>query len=52
MCHVFVLVINYSKPLHIKTYQNKNLEAVLPELCTWQSKTCFSLMKQWFLLQG
>ena len=43
---------NYSKSPHIRTYQNKNLEAVFPELCTLQLRTCFSLMKYGFLLQG
>ena len=42
----------YSKSLHIRTYQNKNLEAVFPKLCTLQIRTCFSLMKHRFLLQG
>ena len=42
----------YSESPHIRTYQNMNLEAVFPELCTWQLRTCFSLMKYRFLLQG
>ena len=41
----------YSKFPHIRTYQNKNLEAVFPKLCTLQLRTCFSLMKHRFLLQ-
>ena len=42
----------YSKSPYIRTYQNKNLEAVFPELCTLQLRTCFSLMKHKFLVQG
>ena len=42
----------YSKSPHIRTYQNKNLEAVSPKLCTLQSRICFSLMKFRFFLQG
>ena len=41
-----------SKSPHIRTYQNKNLEAVFPKLCTLQLRNCFSLMKHTFLLQG
>ena len=41
----------YSKSTHIRTYQNKNIEAVFPKLCTLQLRTCFSLMKHMFLLQ-
>ena len=41
-----------SKSPHIRTYQNKNREAVFPKLCTLQLRTCFSLMKHRFLLQG
>ena len=42
----------YSKSPHIRTYQNKNLKAVFPKLCTLRLRTCFSLMKHRFLLQG
>ena len=42
----------YSKSPHIRTYQNKNLEVVFPKSCTLQLRTCFSLMKHRFLLQG
>ena len=38
--------------IYVRTYQNKNLEAVLSKLCTLQLRTCFSLMKNRFLLQG
>ena len=44
--------IEYSKFPHIITYQNKNLEAIFPKLCTLQLSTCFSLMKHRFLFQG
>ena len=46
------IVVPYRKFPHIRTYQNKNLEADFPELCNWQLRTCFSLMKYRFLLQG
>ena len=42
----------YSKSPHITTYQNKSLDAVFPKSCTLQLRTCFSLMKHRFLLQG
>ena len=35
----------YSKSPRVRTYQNKNPEAVFPKLCTLQLRTCFSLMK-------
>ena len=38
----------YRKSPHIRTYQNKNLEAVFPKLFTLQLRTCFSLMKDRF----
>ena len=45
-----------SKSLHIKTYQNKNLEAVFPKLCTSQEKACSDSFRFIFycefLLQG
>ena len=41
----------YSKSPLTRTYQNKNLEAVFPKLCTLQLRTFFSLMKHRFLLQ-
>ena len=43
--------MQYSKSPHKRTYQNKNLEAVFPKLCTLQLRTCFSLIKHRFFLQ-
>ena len=45
-------VVSDGKSPQIRTYQNKNLAAVFPKLCTLQIRTCFSLMKDRFLLQG
>ena len=45
-------ITQYGKSPHIRTYQNKNLEAVFPKLCTLQWRASFSLMKHRFLLQG
>ena len=48
-CFIFINQMKYSISLHIRTFQNKNLEAVFLKLCTLQLRTCFSLMKHRFL---
>ena len=50
--HGFIMMSPPCKSPHKRTYQNKNLEAVFLQLCTWQLRTCFSLMKYRFFIAG